>query len=45
MHASLAYVNGAGSADEDIRLLNILLSTGSERRRRSEEHTSELQSQ
>jgi hypothetical protein len=29
MHASLAYVNGAGSADEDLRLLNTLLSTGS----------------
>jgi hypothetical protein len=31
MHASLAYVNGAGSADEDLRLLNTLLSTSSER--------------
>ena len=31
MHASLAFVNGAGSADEDLRLLNTLLSTGSER--------------
>jgi hypothetical protein len=31
MHASLAYVNGAGSADEELRLLHILLSTGSER--------------
>jgi hypothetical protein len=29
MHASLAYVNGAGSADGDLRLLRILLSTGS----------------
>src|SRR5580698_1486636 len=29
MHASLAYVNGAGSADEDLRLLNTLLATGS----------------
>ena len=29
MHASLAYVNGAGSPDEDLRLLNTLLSTGS----------------
>jgi hypothetical protein len=28
MHASLAFVNGAGSADEDLRLLNTLLSTG-----------------
>jgi hypothetical protein len=28
MHASLAYVNGAGSADKDLRLLNTLLSTG-----------------
>lgn len=26
MHASLAFVNGAGSADEDLRLLNTLLS-------------------
>jgi hypothetical protein len=33
MHASLAYVNGAGSADEDLRLLRILLSTGSKPRR------------
>jgi len=33
MHASLAYVNGAGSADEDLRLLNTLLSAGSERPR------------
>ena len=28
MHASLAFVNGAGSSDEDLRLLNALLSTG-----------------
>ena len=28
MHASLAFVNGAGSAAEDLRLLNTLLSTG-----------------
>jgi hypothetical protein len=28
MHASLAFVNGAGSADKDLRLLNSLLSTG-----------------
>jgi hypothetical protein len=28
MHASLAFVNGAGSADKDLRLLNTLLSTG-----------------
>lgn len=27
MHASLAFVNGAGSAAEDLRLLNTLLST------------------
>ena len=27
MHASLAFVNGAGSSDEDLRLLNALLST------------------
>ena len=27
MHASLAFVNGAGSAVEDLRLLNTLLST------------------
>ena len=27
MHASLAFVNGAGSADKDLRLLNTLLST------------------
>jgi hypothetical protein len=29
MHASLAYVNGAGSADEDLSLLHILLATAS----------------
>jgi hypothetical protein len=28
MHASLAFVNGAGNSDEDLRLLNTLLSTG-----------------
>jgi hypothetical protein len=33
MHASLAYVNGAGSADKDLRLLNTLLSAASERPR------------
>ena len=33
MHASLAYVNGAGSADKDLRLLNTLLSAASEQRR------------
>jgi hypothetical protein len=33
MHASLAYVNGAGSADEDLRLLKTLLSTGSKQPR------------
>jgi hypothetical protein len=27
MHASLAFVNGAGSSAEDLRLLNTLLST------------------
>jgi len=27
MHASLAFVNGAGSSDEDLRVLNTLLST------------------
>jgi hypothetical protein len=27
MHASLAFVNGAGSSDADLRLLNTLLST------------------
>ncbi len=27
MHASLAFVNGAGNSDEDLRLLNTLLST------------------
>jgi hypothetical protein len=27
MHASLAFVNGAGSSDADLRLLNALLST------------------
>ena len=27
MHASLAFVNGAGSSDEDLRLLHTLLST------------------
>jgi hypothetical protein len=29
MHASLAFVNGAGSSDEDLRLLHTLLSTAS----------------
>jgi hypothetical protein len=29
MHASLAFVNGAGGSDEDLRLLHALLSTGS----------------
>ena len=29
MHASLAFVNGAGSAGKDLRLLNTLLSTAS----------------
>ena len=29
MHASLAFVNGAGSAGKDLRLLNALLSTAS----------------
>ena len=28
MHASLAFVNGAGNSDKDLRLLNALLSTG-----------------
>jgi hypothetical protein len=28
MHASHAFVNGAGNSDEDLRLLNTLLSTG-----------------
>jgi hypothetical protein len=28
MHASHAYVNNAGNSDEDLRLLNTLLSTG-----------------
>ena len=27
MHASLAFVNAAGTSDEDLRLLNVLLST------------------
>jgi hypothetical protein len=35
MHASLAFVNGAGSADEDLRLLNTLLSTGASKPRSS----------
>jgi hypothetical protein len=35
MHASLAFVNGAGSADQDLRLLNTLLSTGTSEPRRS----------
>jgi hypothetical protein len=30
MHASFAFVNGAGSADKDLRLLNALLSTASQ---------------
>jgi hypothetical protein len=34
MHASLAFVNGAGSSDEDLRLLNTLLATGSSESRR-----------
>ena len=29
MHASLAFVNGAGSSDQDLRLLKTLLSTAS----------------
>lgn len=29
MHASHAFVNGAGNSNEDLRLLNTLLSTGS----------------
>jgi hypothetical protein len=33
MHASLAFVNGAGSAGKDLRLLNTLLSTASEQPR------------
>jgi hypothetical protein len=33
MHASLAFVNGAGSADKDLRLLNTLLSAASEQPR------------
>jgi hypothetical protein len=32
MHASLAFVNGAGNSDEDLRLLNTLLSTGASER-------------
>jgi hypothetical protein len=28
MHASLAFVNGAGNSDKDLRLLNTLLSSG-----------------
>jgi hypothetical protein len=28
MHASFAYVNGAGGADEDLRMLNTLLAMG-----------------
>jgi len=34
MHASLAFVNGAGSADKDLRLLNTLLSTASSKQPR-----------
>ncbi len=30
MHASLAFVNGAGNSDKDLRLLKTLLSTASE---------------
>lgn len=30
MHASLAFVNGAGNSDKDLRLLNTLLSAASE---------------
>ncbi len=32
MHASLAFVNAAGTSDEDLRLLNTLLSTGASER-------------
>ena len=35
MHASLAYVNGAGNSDKDLRLLNTLLSTGASEPSRS----------
>jgi hypothetical protein len=35
MHASLAYVNGAGNSDKDLRLLNTLLSTGASELSRS----------
>jgi hypothetical protein len=35
MHASLAFVNGAGNSDEDLRLLNTLLSTGASEPARS----------
>jgi hypothetical protein len=35
MHASLAYVNGAGSADRDLLLLNTLLSTAATEPRHS----------
>ena len=31
MHASLAYVNGAGNSEEDLRLLSTLLSTGTDK--------------
>jgi len=36
MHASLAYVNGAGNSAEDLRLLNTLLSSGDSLRLRSD---------
>ncbi len=35
MHASLAFVNGAGNSEEDLRLLNTLLSSGASERPRS----------
>jgi hypothetical protein len=37
MHASLAFVNGAGSADKDLRVLNTLLSTAGADQRKSVE--------
>jgi hypothetical protein len=36
MHASHAFVNGAGNSDEDLRLLNTLLSSGSSEPPRSD---------
>jgi hypothetical protein len=45
MHASLAYVNGAGSADKDLRLLNTLLSSGASAPRDPEKSKNQRQTE